>query len=981
MRGRTLGVLLTLLLSVVPAYAQEQRGAIQGIVKDSTGAVLPGAIVEAKNVVLGSVTSTTSDGDGSYRFPALAPGRYTVTAALEGLTTAKVENIDVALGAIKTVDVALGAGGQSESIQVTAEAPLVDTKQSASFQNIRDELITKLPRGRDFTNLITIAPGTNNEMKLAGLSIDGSSGAENSFLVDGINTNNVRTGQSGKMLVSDFVEEVQVKSSGYAAEFGGSTGGVISAISRSGTNRFRGDADLYFRSNDLRGGVRPTLRLNPDNSNLAEYITYPDDTQTITEPGFTLGGPIARDRVWFFAGYIPNLERTERTAPFNVNRTSGTFTQERTRQNLSGNIQTQLTSKLRARFATNIADFTEHGRLPELAGTSDPTFPFATPTNKAPNRSYSGTVDYVATSKLYFGVRTGYFGYDNKDSGVPDSTRWVFSNANIGMAGVPAELQRQTAFNAPATNTASRYDQYSRASFDGSVTYFASLGGQHTFKAGMQYDRYHNNAFSGEQAPRVTLFWGDTYTANDGVTQDRGQFGYYAWRQFQTLGSVTSNNIGLYVQDSWTVSNRLTLNLGLRTENERVPSYDRSRGQDAAAVDFGFADKLAPRLGFAYDVKGDGRWKAFGSFSTFYDVTKLEMPRGSFGGDKWVDSYYTLDQADWTSIGVNNNFPGRFIEQIDRRFPSNVPGATTIDPDLKPVEQREITLGMEHELTSTISVGARYVRKRLMRTIEDVGLIVPGLGEKYYIANPGFGVAKSVLGPGFPDLPEAKREYDGLELRATKRFSNRWMLNTNYTWSRLHGNYSGLASSDENGRSAPNVNRFFDAVHNLYNQDGQAVYGRLATDRPHQFKVQGAYDLPWGTTAGANFNVFSGTPLSTEVNRQSIPFFPYGRGNLGRTPTLSATDIYLQHEIRLPSATKLQVEMNVFNLFDQDAGVTISTQPFRQNLNISDTAFFAGGFDALALGASQNLRADPRYQKYSDFQARREIRFSVRFLF
>ena len=131
----------------------------------------------------------------------------------------------------------------------------------------------------------------------------------------------------------------------------------------------------------------------------------------------------------------------------------------------------------------------------------------------------------------------------------------------------------------------------------------------------------------------------------DGSIQ-RGAYGYWSWRQFGTLGKVNVNNVGLFFQDAWTVNNKLTLNLGIRTEREDVPSYR----ENLNGIKFSFADKLAPRLGFAYDVQGDGKWKVYGSWGVFYDTMKLELPRGAFGGDVWVEQYYTLDTLDWNTF-------------------------------------------------------------------------------------------------------------------------------------------------------------------------------------------------------------------------------------------------------------------------------------------------------------------------------------------
>jgi hypothetical protein len=988
MRRVSIALMLSALLAA-PGWAQEQRASIEGIVKDSQGGVLPGVTVTAKGPSLPAGTSTVTDGTGTYRFPGLPPGTYEVTAELQGFNSARVAEVELGLGQIKKVELTLTVGTVTESVQVTAESPLIDVKQNAAFANIHKEFIEKVPKGRDFTSVVTVAPGANQEAKLGGISIDGSSGAENVFVVDGINTTSVRTGQSAKGLITDFVEEVQVKSSGYNAEFGGAMGGVINVITKSGSNDWHGNALAYYSGNNLNGAVRKDLRLNPDDDTIAEYVTYPDDDLTQWEPGGQLGGPIFRNKAWFFAGYIPSLKRTERTAPFNANDTVDTKVRKDQTQNFTGNVNAQFTQNVRGKFAVNIDNSKRIGLLHNQDGTSNPDALYNLD-QTSPGSTYSGQLDYVANNRLYFATRVGYFNYNQHDFGVPDEIRYIHSFSSIGMAGVPADLQRQSGFSNVATNSSIDHDKYTRVGVNFDATYFANFAGQHTFKAGVQLDRYTNDVFSGELEPRVTIRFGHSVFDLNQVEHE-GPFGYYSYRQFATVGQVHSNSIGLYLQDSWTLNDRLTLNVGVRTERERVPAFKTDKGGAKYPIDFGFGDKLAPRLGFAYDINGDGRWKAYGSYGLFYDIMKLELPRGAFGADSWIEYYYTLDTPNWDTIGVNGNFPGQFIEQRDQRHTGSQPGdcatpanplATCIDPNLRPSRQHEFTLGLDHELNSRTSVGVRFVRKAVDYTIDDVGTLVPLVGEVYFYANPGFGLADHTIGPEYPAQPRAKREYTGVELRAQRRLTDGLQINGNYVWSKLYGNFSGLASSDENGRSSPNVNRFFDGIYMSYDQFGNPTYGRLGTDRPHQFKAQLIYDFRFGTTVGFNQYIASGTPISRQVSNNGLPFFYLGRGSEGRTPVLSRSSLYLAHRIRLGGAKAIELSANILNLFDQKTVTDIFNSELRDNLALSDDEFFApGGFDTQAVIAAQDRTRDPRFLKDRTFQDRREIRLGVKFIF
>src|SRR5687768_3022829 len=208
-----------------PAAAQEQTGSIQGVVKDASGAVLPGVTVEARSPAAVGISTAVTNEDGVYRFPALPPGVYELTANLQGFTASVVKNAMVELGKQLTVDHSMRLAGVTETVTVTGEPPIVDTKSNATFSTISRESIERIPKGRDFTSILATAPGAQNESKSGGTQIDGASGSENRFIIDGVDTTNLRTGVSGKTMLLDFVQEVQVKSSGYNAEFGGATGG------------------------------------------------------------------------------------------------------------------------------------------------------------------------------------------------------------------------------------------------------------------------------------------------------------------------------------------------------------------------------------------------------------------------------------------------------------------------------------------------------------------------------------------------------------------------------------------------------------------------------------------------------------------------------------------------------------------------------------------------------------------------------------
>src|SRR5512139_129550 len=262
---RVRAVILVLAWSMLlawPVAAQEQTGSIEGVVKDTSGGVLPGVTVEARTAQGTGVSTAVTDSNGVYRFPALPPGTYIVTGTLQGFNAAKSEAV-LRVGGFLKIDLTLAVAGVAETIQVTGESPLIDVKQAASFTTVNQEVIDRIPKGRDFSSIVSTAAGAQNESRQGGIQVDGASGSENRFIIDGMDTTNLQTGVQGKTMLVDFIQEVQVKSSGYNAEFGGSTGGVVSAITKSGSNSMRGTVGLYDQGSWGYGDRRGYHRFYP----------------------------------------------------------------------------------------------------------------------------------------------------------------------------------------------------------------------------------------------------------------------------------------------------------------------------------------------------------------------------------------------------------------------------------------------------------------------------------------------------------------------------------------------------------------------------------------------------------------------------------------------------------------------------------------------------------------------------------------------
>lgn len=990
--------MLLLIVAGLPVMAQETTSSIQGTITDASGAALPGVTVEAVNTK-GQRYTTVSDSNGHYRFPAVAIGVYNITATLGGMEPATAKNLEARLGSAPKVDLTMRMGVVTESVTVTAEAPLVDVTNSSTSVSIAREQLELIPKGRDFTSVVTQAAGASNEAFLGGISIDGASGAENRYVIDGIDTTHPENGISAQEVITDFVEEVQVKTAGYAAEFGGSLGGVINAVTKSGSNEFHGSALGYVTDSSWGGKARPTYYP----SDPTFYRTFKKDDDQIVEAGVTLGGPILRDRMWFFLGYTPYWREINRT-PAGSN---STFTQEQEQSWIVGNLTGNLGSKFVYRGSLNLNPYERSGVLPALDNTT-PANADLSIDREIPTSSWSLHGDWVPTGNLAFTGRYGQFSTDVNDSGLDATSQfWFISPTHPGLAGMPTTdpRWRPAGFLSVPTFFQTEKDEWNRESAAVSGTYFLNALGSHELKAGVQFENITNEVLDQEVGNHFRIRWN---TARLGV---RGTYGSVEVRSFQTIGSAESKNTGVFIQDSWQVIPSLILNFGVRAEEEKIPNYPVNQAvYGDYAWQFDYEDKFAPRLGFAWDVLGNQKIRAYGSWGKYYDITKLAMPRGSFGADRWIAFVYPLNTLDWESLDdtchkstnnpSDNPCPGLGTPGTIRDFRLPTNPAEAIDPDLKPMSQREWQVGADYSINTRSMFGVRYVDKSLLDTIEDIGFLVessPGSGqydEHYITGNPGKGlVAGDPPGP-VPGQPEAVRDYKALELTYYRRFVDNWSLRASYTHSTLEGNYSGLASSDEFGRNDPNIERYFDSLINGYDDQGNLVIGPLNTDRPHAVEVQGLYRIPFGTTFGVNSSWRSGTPVSEEAFWFGVPYFPNGRGNLGRTPSLSQTDLLITQPFTIRNYT-LEASLNVLNIFDQDTVTRIGNNHWVEDVcediievtvtggcdHTYDQFFNAVPFDTNALMSSGGAQVHPSFGRPLAFQGGRSVRVGLRFIF
>ncbi|MCU1324489.1 MAG: TonB-dependent receptor [Acidobacteriaceae bacterium] len=1073
-----LGLLLLTSALLPSALAQEVTGGIEGSVKDPSGASVAKAIVTLSGEKLIGTKTITTDNAGYYRFANVDPGSYTLTASATGFSELKRTGIEIRVGRLPTIDLTLSVGSDKTIVEVTAETPQIDVTSSRNQTSVTKDMIDYAPRGRSFQSAIAFAPGARNEPLQGGYQIDGGATAENSYLVNGMETGSMVTGKSVANAPFEFVQEVQIKTGGIEAENGGALGGVVNVISKRGGNNWHGSVWAYYEGDPMdssfpitpltqydtatsRQGVNlrsdplgtycaagttsaSCAGISPRSDYAAQFYTPTKDHFRYFQPGFEAGGYLRKDRLWLWLASSPLIQTARRTVNFtNPNCASSgcpgirQFNYSEQTYFTSARVDLKVTEKIRLYGGWQYNyDRTTGNTFPSADSVSGQYNPStANPIDSyqgaigsvAPNSIYTAGADITITSNLISTTRFGNFYQNYADRGLPAGDRYLWANNALSTASSlnPTDPSLGTA-NASAVRSSGNYNispnlgylynANSRTTFAQDIAFFKKgFFGTHNLKVGYQWNHLYENVnqtftndlvrlgYDTTYSPQTTLgaancsaisaqnvvLYGKSGTTN---TTCRGAWGYVNIRDGNEItGTASSNNHGIYVQDSWQMGKGLTANVGVRFEKENLPSYNKF----PSGINFGWSDKFAPRLGAAWDVLQNGKLKVSGSYAVFYDVMKLNLAIGSFGGNYWHDCVYALDTASFANIkpvkdatghycpaggaAVGANFAGgavptglRFIENQDFRIPSNDPSqGAAVDPNLKPYREHEAVGGVAYQINRDWAFESRYTRRRLDRIIEDVGFIGAN-GEEFIIANPGFGTDAGGATTACPTCklqPKGERNYDAVEFRITKVASRHWFGQFAYTYSRLRGNYSGLTSTDVadagGARANPNNNRAFDEPYLQFDASGKTSNGLLATDRPNSFKGSAYYRMStWKKnepTVGLFQQASSGTPLSTfaDVNGSagSYPVYVVGRGNwidvtrnpttgdwvygntyVRRSPWYTQSDVSFVDDYHVSDAHeswRLGFEANVTNLFNQKAATTYSS---RVNSSAGSTA-------------------------------------------
>ena len=1004
---------LVALLLVASVFGQETTAGLQGTVKDSTGAVVANAHVVVTGASLTGSKTADTDGSGYYRFANIPPGTYTVTVSAQGFTILKREGLVLEVGHLPTVDFALQVGASETVVEVTGAAPAIDVTTNVTQTNITQDVVQDVPHGRSFQSVIQFAPSARNEPLAGstilsngsggsspgnesnggdhGFSVAGGSDSENSYLVEGQETADLAGGFSHTNVPFDFIQEVQIKSSGIEAEHGGALGGVVNVVMKKGSNDYHGSAFMQFENQALDGSPNSRGRYDasstgtPTSWGLIDppYQNYQPTRPKTSDvfPGFTVGGPILKDRMFFFLGFNPEWNDTEQHMNYGpTNGGTQFFSQNVQTYYTTARIDASVSQKIRV-FGSWLYQFQRQTGGPVLPRPDSvqnyfnpatgcfgsaptpcisngiPTFVYAHSIGyAAPNTTSNFGADITLTPHIVATTRLGYYFQNYHDFGLPTdgvTLNW-FAISSLGgvqacsappcTTPLPASLQQSLGYFNAANNPFTTARNANKAiQYDADLAWFKSgWKGTHNFKFGYQLNRLSNDIDQKYNQPYVQMFPGfnGNATAYHPVTavgntncaqfitlygSCQGQYGYLSVYDFGTAGKVTSFNHGLFAQDAWTLGRGITINAGIRFDKEYLPGEGGTgAGVPSRPIDFSWTDKVAPRIGAAWDVFRDGKMKVFGSYGAFYDIMKLNVAISSFGGQYWQQCFYALNTSNLSAISPAFNAAGRDCIGPDASSQANFAGGSTpagltflenqnyrlfpttcstcsltqegVAPGLKPYRQHESVFGVDYQISKTLSFEARWDRRRLDHVIEDSSIFNDVSGsETFVIVNPGQGENRTFSGfcnfiygaqanqacasstglvPPNNTIPAA-RSYDGVEFRLNKAHSDHWFGMFSYTYSKLRGNYTGLTSTDISdgnfgGRNSPNNSRAFDEPYFSWNDNGGSSSGLLPTDRPNTFKGYAYYEMPWGkfsnkltTDAGIFQYFYQGSPVTS----------------------------------------------------------------------------------------------------------------------
>jgi len=926
--------LLLLAAAAATADAQTTTGTIGGRIVDAQGLVMPGVIVTVTGPQ--GTKSAVTDGEGRFSLPFLTPGRYALQAELPGFKTIDRSNIDVRLDQKVDLTMTMEIGDLTESVTVVGAPAQLNQASATVTTNLDSSTLASLPVGRRFSDTLYLVPGVSSSgtLGVANPSVSGSSGLENQYIVDGVNITNGGYGALGSYSIVfgslgngtpyDFMQEVQVKTGGYEAEFGESTGGVINVVTKSGSNLLRGSAFGYAHPSSFENAWRRVQTVNGTVNTIGSQLT---------DVGATVGGPVQHDHVFYFGAIDPQWETRTLTAPatFPLARLGG-VDRDRRVINYAAKGTWQVTPS--HRFDASFFGDPAHGangpqRTNSLLRTTTSGF-----SSLDQYGGHNQTVRYsgIVSSRLLIDASISHA--LNQITEIPSVNEWAVTDRTV----VPNVLSGGIGFFEAGNKSNSwQYRAKATSVLDGA--------GQHTIGYGFTYDRLDYNQINQRTGPTFTTPAGDQ-TATGAQIQILADptFGriYRVTRaNLNAARDTTQRYVAGFVEDSWQIGNRVTIRPGLRYEQETLSG--------TIVRDFSLKQNWAPRVGATWDATGTGRVKAYGSYGRYFARVPNDLAARALSADATITADY-FDSQLGRPI-PNGVLAGPTGSQTATHYTLLGGSADAIDSNAKLSYYNEYVAGVDYQLPLDLTVGVRYVHRDIGRVLEDVqpfpivatDLGLPGAATaNYTLTNPGPNTP--VLGGLGASFEAPVHDYDAVEFTAAKRLGNKWAMQASYRWSRLKGTYEGFYR-DDNGQSDPGITSLYDFPTNDpsyvaigaprfgYKGDirfqGDAGSGPLPLDRPHQVRVYGSYLFDLGLTLSAGLNLSSGKPLTglaahpVYQNGGEIPLTPRGAGFhtsdgfSTRTPFTTTLDGHASYSLKVGGRRSVVLVADVFNVFNR----------------------------------------------------------------
>ncbi|HEX7314841.1 MAG TPA: TonB-dependent receptor [Pyrinomonadaceae bacterium] len=924
---RILTVLALALSFLVSASAQTTTtGSIEGTVVDVNGAAIPGITVSVSGPNLIRTQTATTNDDGYFNLPQIPPGRYTLTIeSAKGFARFEQADVEVNLTRVSSLSVSLRPQGATETVEVTASSgAAVDVSTNTTGTNVSTEQFSNFPTQRTVQSLYTIAPTvTRSGLRDASgrdrdPSVAGSSGPENNYILDGVTVSDPAFGGSGANLPFEFVQEVQVLTGAYGADIGKSTGGVFNVITKSGSNDIRGDVFAYFTAKSFVREVKTSA---------IPFTGAAPNGFSEVDAGADVGGPIVKDKLWFFAAFNPQFRKNysltqtfltevnnEVKTPFYAGKitwgpsinhtinlsTFGDFTTQEGHlfgfsgfgadpRSFRGKIETggsNYAARVNSTFSPSFIGefsgglhFQRANTLPELADQTLVTDRFAV------LRGGSIVTPIETTSIASNGLRLAY---------VDGSGGTIQRNFVRGGFGLQSTQDRD------------RYEAAAR---------LQNILGKHTLKYGFEFNQNRYNIDTRSTGPNLNFGAAgvppgpyrienrfavcqrvgsrvdcpdDTRTARVQQLITDGALAGTGITSAATNTAIRSSNFTTLANPFLLLDVVRARDFSLNTQGEFTKTNVESFYiQD----DFKATRNLQFNLGLRWDYQQAYSLDGVSYLKLNDFIANLQPRLGmiwDFTGQgrgkvyanfaRFVETPLPLDLNARASGGEIQNDYNLNVSRLNGATGGIVTGgnlgnlgnhATPIDVGLSPQTVDEYTAGIEYEVVKDLALGFRGIYRAQDNVIEDGSF---DDGENYFLFNPGRRVAQNVTtedlacnDPAIGCFGPARRYYRALEFSATKRFTNNWQFIGSYVYSSLIGNYEGLFRND-NGQSDPNITSLFDLVSLL-----NGTYGRLPNDRPHQLKFDGSYRWKFGLLTSASFRYNSGIPFNA-----LIPHFLYG---------------------------------------------------------------------------------------------------------